>query len=311
MEFEVNNLITYLNQIIDFLIRFFLALLMLSNEICDAEKLICSYKRLDWKVFGSLYTCDVTSKVFAADNVITEVTDTNIINMASDDVRAFRVANIIWNYVPKYISNFFPNVLTLQISNAKLLSISSDDLAGLKKLVHINLMQNKLQSLDESTFEDLQSLKAIYLSSNQISFIFPETFARLPSLRILHVDQNRIHMLPGEIFEFNNNLEEINFNRNKINYIPCDTFNGLRNLQLVDFESNTCINFKADGTNQMPSLMERLKSCDVKCYSSERCESEIKTPRESSSDCRSSDGWNQTVFDYFYFRMFFGSWFFK
>lgn len=285
--------------------------LVLNNGISEAEKLICSYKKFDWKGFGSLYTCDVTSKVLAADDVVTEVSDAHILNLTNDDVHAFRVMNLVWNYVPKYISKFFPNILTLQVWNSKLLSITKDDLAGLNNLIHINLYQNKLQTLDENTFEDLQLLEAIYLSSNQISFIFPGTFARLQSLKILHADQNRIHMLPGDIFESNINLEILNFNRNKINYIPCDTFSGLRNLQHVDFESNTCINFKANGTNQMTVLLERLKSCDIKCYSSEVCKSEISPRRDSSSDCHSSDGMNQTVFDNFYFRLFFGSWFFK
>ena len=120
----------------------------------------------------------------------------------------------IMNFLPTNISNFFPNLETLE--------------AG-----------RKIQKIFRSNFEKLFKLKNNILDQNEIEFIDDdEIFQDNPSLLWISLKENKIKKISGNIFVNLANLKRINLNGNDCSlndFYRNDRKSGTNNLEIAEF----------------------------------------------------------------------------
>lgn len=88
----------------------------------------------------------------------------------NDDIVGIWISNTIVEYFPRNLQKFFPNMQIVTITRCGLKEISRDDLAGLKKVVVIDLRGNKLMALPDDLFVGMPKLSKINFNENQIEF---------------------------------------------------------------------------------------------------------------------------------------------
>lgn len=87
------------------------------------------------------------------------------------NVRGLEITNTTSEYFPRGLSQLFPNLQFIQLSNCGLKEISKRDLSGLEKLKILRLSNNKLMSLPDNLFADMKQLKIIDFSNNQLEHL--------------------------------------------------------------------------------------------------------------------------------------------
>lgn len=88
-----------------------------------------------------------------------------------------------------------PNLKALDLSDNKLVSISSNCFYGLKSLLYLNLSNNKLTFIDEKLFNNLKCLKILLLDRNHFSFLSNNLFNHLKDLELLSLRSNTISFI--------------------------------------------------------------------------------------------------------------------
>lgn len=107
------------------------------------------------------------------------------------------------------------SLLTLRIKDNRLSTVPDGALAGMDKLMEINLANNqlKLNSVYQGAWMELSSLKTLELSGNELSHIpsdLPE------SLQYLHLARNRISSVPPSAFQGTPNLKGLFLRSNRL-----------------------------------------------------------------------------------------------
>ena len=88
--------------------------------------------------------------------------------------------------------------LYLEDSNITLSPTSTQALAGLENLEHIDLDNNPLNITPD--FSNMQNLNSVYLSNTELSE-FPTSLLGLPDIETIDLSDNLIINLPSELFE--------------------------------------------------------------------------------------------------------------
>lgn len=221
-------------------------------EIITGLNLLCNFDHFAWEGFGTLYTCDVSNAIKSSSEVVKSVSDEDILceriscisssRLAEKDVYALRVKDVEWNFIPRNISIFFPNLKVLQIIVASLKNITKPEFEGLENLRELNLWNNSLQEFGVDTFDDLKLLKILYLSKNMLKFIYENSFANLHNLKVVHLYDNQIKFLADNLFENNLKLEVLLLQNNDFTPLSLKIFGGCINF---DSKKNPCLGFKS------------------------------------------------------------------
>lgn len=95
-----------------------------------------------------------------------------------------------WNFFPKNLTNFFPNVEVLHIENTKIKFLNSDDLKPFIKLTSLTITGNKIEKISSDLFKYTQNLKDLDLDENQIKIIESGTFNGLKKLNFFYIQNN-------------------------------------------------------------------------------------------------------------------------
>lgn len=229
----------------------------------SAIKLKCSFDLMDWGGHGSLYTCNVLQKTERryGGNLLELIEGSHTSYNSNKNVKAFRVNDKSFNFIPNNIADFFPNVITFQILNSGLQKIEKENFNGLYEMTDLNLWKNQLRQIDENTFDHCNGLLGLYLSNNHLTKIYPLTFLKLANLAVLHLNNNEIKSLPLMIFYRNMNIKELHLQNNRIAQIPYGSLNNVMNSQ-VDLSNNICISFKMIQSTQIDALKAELIKCD-------------------------------------------------
>lgn len=71
-------------------------------------------------------------------------------------------------FLPNYVCNRFPNLVTYLARNCAILDITFENFVRLKKLKTLDLTANRITALQKSAFIDLVSLESIFLGKTHM-----------------------------------------------------------------------------------------------------------------------------------------------
>ena len=117
-------------------------------------------------------------------------------------------------YLPKNISQTFPNLVELSAVNTTLTSISKENFLSLPKLETLKL--GSVESIDPETFEDLTTLKTLHIDTDTDD-IDDDTFSTLESLETFYFSTKTKKLKP-KIFEHLTELSEFELKTQPMEY---------------------------------------------------------------------------------------------
>lgn len=82
--------------------------------------------------------------------------------------------------IPRGLSEIFPHLTILDISECELREIKSENLSGLVYLQHLNVSKNSLQVLPDDLFVHTRGLKTILFSFNELQVMSSRIFDSIP-----------------------------------------------------------------------------------------------------------------------------------
>lgn len=132
----------------------------------------CRFALIDWENNSILYTCEVTvASITEPHTDIANFKGRHILGKSNIDVKAISFKHTQVKYFPRRISDFFPNLIALQIENCGLTSISRRDLNGLQNLNDVSIFDNDLVELPNDLFKNFDKLTMIYWMEISWSFL--------------------------------------------------------------------------------------------------------------------------------------------
>ncbi|GLV45240.1 chaoptin [Carabus blaptoides fortunei] len=172
------------------------------------------------------------------------------------DLRIAHGLSVTMKKLPAAALKPLTNIVHLDLSNNKLVTMSDTSFHFLKKIKRLKLQDNELNELLKGTFQgDIHSaLEEIFLSFNHIKIIQQHTFVDLASLEQIHLDDNRIEGLERRSFMNLHRLKVLNLRGNKISSISDETFQNLPELDFLDMAYNSLKTFDFTMFDQVGTL---------------------------------------------------------
>jgi Leucine-rich repeat (LRR) protein len=136
-------------------------------------ELDCTFSFLDLESSKRNYTCKPNKKtvITQPDSNIRAITGVHEQGKTNTDVLFVLFLYNIVEYVPRGISLFFPNLVTLHINKCDLKQITREDLIGLESLQELRMMNNPLTTLPDDLFINMPKLKRISFKSNKLEYL--------------------------------------------------------------------------------------------------------------------------------------------
>lgn len=181
-----------------------------------------------------LYLCKARNDNLATgDFIITNVTEKHLLNYSNKNVVGIEIINQNCSIVPSGLSQFYPSVELLNITQSKLERISKKDLKPFKMLYALTVNYNKLSSLDSDLFEFSPRIDFVDFTGNQIKFVGESFLKPLKKLRAVYFRRNECIDLDcdvagGEVLAILNHVLATNCSVEATNILS----------NLVDFSSN-------------------------------------------------------------------------
>lgn len=168
----------------------FLALASLNQALV----LDCTYARANrWKI-TNMYSCIAKVLFIGDDRIVTNVSSNHLAGYTNNDVQHFAIDNhASMVYPPRDIHLFFPNLISIGMTNNGFTEISKEDLKGLTQLKQITLNLNKIQEVPADLFIDNPSMIAISFHQNKIRHVAHNVFDHLRELKSVEFASNTCH----------------------------------------------------------------------------------------------------------------------
>jgi Leucine-rich repeat (LRR) protein len=113
-------------------------------------------------------------------------------------------------------SEYLTNLISLDLSDNKLLYPCMEIFENFCHLKSLNLARNKLFSIDFNLFYGLKSLTSLSLMNNKLKMIDPRTISHLTELQELDLSMNELNSLDFTMFENLRKLKILKLNDNKL-----------------------------------------------------------------------------------------------
>lgn len=141
-------------------------------------------------------------------------------------------------YVPPSIANLGA-LESLSLQDTYIYNIYKDDLRGLKKLKHLDLVGNQIVYVEEGAFDDLYNVEeAILGPRNSMNESALGELNKLKSAKKLILYNNYLHEFPDNALNALSNLQELDLSTNYIENITTHSFAGLNNLTKLTLSQN-------------------------------------------------------------------------
>ncbi|XP_072025436.1 uncharacterized protein [Amphiura filiformis] len=162
----------------------------------------------------------------------------------------------------------FPLILTLDIANNGISSLTPGMFDNLLNLQKLDLSYNEIEVLRSDTFRGLDRLRQLNLHGNPIVSLDPGTFKHLSLLPKLNLSNLHIEELKEHTFLGMSALTYLDIRNNRISSIESRTFEGLNATEILDLRENDISTFDEKmfaGLNSLKSLStdEYLFCCVV------------------------------------------------
>jgi hypothetical protein len=161
-------------------------------------KIKCDYKNNRFtlgneKLFEK-YGCWAELKPNGEENYITEVSHNHVGWKSDNDVKGFSYKHgQVIPRLPKFTSNFFPELEAFSASNVSLEVISANDFINMPKTLYlVFLYSNKLKEIPSDLFKYTPNVGAIAIDNNQIQHVGSHflDYLNLKKLRLLSTSEN-------------------------------------------------------------------------------------------------------------------------
>lgn len=157
----------------------------------DAIKFECVYSIEDWVILDKTYGCSVKNlKIEDGDQTLVSVSKSHLKGKTSKDVETVNIENTTCHTLPRNIEKSFPNLKGLRLAQAKLRTISSDDLKPFPALRVLCLWANELTTLDGNLLINNPNLEFVNFGSNSIQHVGPKFFSPLTKLIAAYFEEN-------------------------------------------------------------------------------------------------------------------------
>ena len=130
------------------------------------------------------------------------------------------------------------SIARLHVHGLEVVSLKSEDLAGLTALEHLSIANGDLSLLPAAIFGGLSRLDYLFLGDNELRSLPEDVFSDLSSLRVLVLSSNKLRTLPSGLFSGLNALERLELGFNDLSRLPSDIFSGLRALKELNLHRN-------------------------------------------------------------------------
>jgi hypothetical protein len=140
-----------------------------------------------WQLSG-VYTCNARIVFVGDSEYITEVSSNHLPGYDNSKVLGFYVTNQNVGFLPRNISNFFPNIEGLGLYEMGITELKRQDLEPFPKLKAIDLNGNKIEEVSENLFAGNPLVHSISFSRNPVRHVSPEVFNHLNDLYVLNFD---------------------------------------------------------------------------------------------------------------------------
>lgn len=141
-------------------------------------------------------------------------------------------------FIPENISDIFPQLTHLQVSECSLKTLNSRCFKNLVELERLYLLGNQISSIEVGAFKDLGKLLSLELDKNRLTVLPSNVFDSLRSLVSLDLRDNRIETLSENIFDSLANLEDLLLSRNRIKFLNEKLFKNLVKLATIELANN-------------------------------------------------------------------------
>ena len=123
------------------------------------------------------YICWITSAAITKpDTKIKTVHGKHSDGNTNDDVQSIGFRDTVVNFIPKGLTEIFPNLICLHINKCGLKEICREDLVGFENLEYLEIEYNKLTSLPDDLFLNTPKLKWISFTGNKIESMSSNLF---------------------------------------------------------------------------------------------------------------------------------------
>lgn len=158
----------------------------------DAIKFDCVYSIEDWVILDKTYGCSVKNlKIAEGDQTsLVSVSKGHLKGKTAKDVETLNIENATCHTLPKNIEKTFANLKGLRVAQAKLRSISSEDLKPFPALRVLCLWSNELTTLDGNLLVNNPGLEFINFGSNSIQHVGPKFLSPLTKLIAAYFEEN-------------------------------------------------------------------------------------------------------------------------
>ena len=142
-----------------------------------------------WRL-PALYACNARV-IFSGDpRFVDGVSMNHLAGRNNNDVNGILIANLNLGFIPGNISNFFPNIITVNMVVCQISEIKQEDIKSFRQLQQFDVDQNKIREIPNGFFDENRDLKFISFSNNPMKHISFNVFDDLSSLERLHFGGN-------------------------------------------------------------------------------------------------------------------------
>mgnify|MGYP001563484024 CR=1 FL=1 len=171
---------------------------------------------------------------------ICEYLDLTMFDAFNEQTKLLHIRESYINVVNKDLSKFV-NLLTLDIENNHIESLSKLMFARLMSLKYLNLADNNIRILLQHSFIGLTNLINLNILGNPVHYIQAGAFLGVKNMRFLNMSSLGLNKIDNFAFKGLSNLEFLILSNNMLNNLKRYVFHGLLKAKLVDITGNPLI----------------------------------------------------------------------
>lgn len=107
-------------------------------------------------------------------------------------------------FLPRLISEKFPNLTEFRALSCALTVLRSHYFQDMNNLRYLGLSENKIASIEPEAFKDLVNVRKLYLNDNRIETLDEKLFVAMVNLRNLYLLDNKIRFVSPATFDIPN-----------------------------------------------------------------------------------------------------------
>lgn len=131
----------------------------------------CEFFDIEWNLITpkAVYCCEVTQcSIKTRGKGVSAFKGQHKPEKNNNSVKALWIHNTRVHYMPRNLTQIFPNLIYLAVESCELKRISAEDMIGLEKLEDFNLHDNHIETLPVDLFKNMINLKEVSFNGNLI-----------------------------------------------------------------------------------------------------------------------------------------------